>query len=66
MGRKIFVSYKYADDQVENFIWYINATVRDYVDKFEERNRCLSPLTSCRQGQDKCTATLTAVARSGI
>lgn len=37
MGKKIFVSYKYADDQVENFIWYTNATVRDYVDKFEEK-----------------------------
>lgn len=37
MGKKIFVSYKYADDQVENFVWYTNATVRDYVDKFEEK-----------------------------
>lgn len=37
MGKKIFVSYKYTDDQVENFVWYTNATVRDYVDKFEEK-----------------------------
>lgn len=37
MGKKIFVSYKYADDQVENFSLYANATVRDYVDKFEEK-----------------------------
>lgn len=36
MGKKIFVSYKYADDQVENLVWHTNATVRDYVDKFEE------------------------------
>jgi len=31
MGRKIFVSYKYADDDVWQF-----ATVRDYVDKLSE------------------------------
>lgn len=37
MGKKIFVSYKYTDDQVENFVWYTNTTVRDYVDKFEEK-----------------------------
>lgn len=36
MGKKIFVSYKYADDQVENLSLYVNSTVRDYVDKFEE------------------------------
>lgn len=36
MGKKIFVSYKYADDQVENFSFDKNFTVRDYVTKFEE------------------------------
>lgn len=37
MGKKIFVSYKYADDQVENLNLYVNSTVRDYVDIFEEK-----------------------------
>ena len=37
MGKKIFVSYKYADDQVENINGIINSTVRDYVDEFERR-----------------------------
>ncbi len=37
MERKIFVSYKYADDQVENLILGENSTVRDYVDKFEKK-----------------------------
>lgn len=36
MGKKIFVSYKYADSQVENLSIYKNSTVRDYVTKFEE------------------------------
>jgi hypothetical protein len=36
MGKKIFVSYKYADSQVENLSIYENSTVRDYVTKFEE------------------------------
>ena len=35
MGRKIFVSYKFADDQVENLEWGSNSTVRDYVTMFE-------------------------------
>lgn len=36
MGKKIFVSYKYADDHVENLSIYENSTVRDYITKFEE------------------------------
>lgn len=36
MGKKIFVSYKYADSQVENLTIYEKSTVRDYVTKFEE------------------------------
>ena len=36
MGKKIFVSYKYEDDQVENLSYYENSTVRDYVTKFED------------------------------
>lgn len=35
MGRKIFVSYKFADDQVENLSLWNNSTVRDYVTEFE-------------------------------
>lgn len=35
MGRKIFVSYKYADDQVDNLSSQKNSTVRDYVTEFE-------------------------------
>ena len=37
MGKKIFVSYKYADDKVYNLEWGKNSTVRDYVTKFEEK-----------------------------
>mgnify|MGYP000847832777 CR=1 FL=1 len=36
MGKKIFVSYKYADDQVENLEWGKKSTVRDYIDRFED------------------------------
>lgn len=36
MGKKIFVSYKYADNQVKNLSFYENSTVRDYVSEFEE------------------------------
>ena len=36
MGKKIFVSYRYGDDQVENLSYYENSTVRDYVTKFED------------------------------
>ena len=36
MGKKIFVSYKYADDQVEKLTSNGTSTVRDYVDKFEK------------------------------
>jgi hypothetical protein len=34
-GKKIFVSYKYADDQVANLNSNENSTVRDYVNEFE-------------------------------
>jgi len=37
MGKKIFVSYKFADAQVENLSIYENSTVRDYVTRFEEK-----------------------------
>ena len=37
MGKKIFVSYKYADDLVQNLEDGVNSTVRDYVTKFEEK-----------------------------
>ena len=36
LGKKIFVSYKYADEQVENLVMGENSTVRDYVDEFEK------------------------------
>lgn len=36
MGKKIFVSYKYADCQVEDLSVYEYSTVRDYVTMFEE------------------------------
>ena len=35
MGRKIFVSYKFADSQIENLSLWNNSTVRDYVTEFE-------------------------------
>ncbi len=35
MGKKIFVSYKYADNLVENLKSWENSTVRDYVDIFQ-------------------------------
>jgi hypothetical protein len=38
MGHKIFISYKYADDDVQHISdeWYKIDTVRTYVDKLEE------------------------------
>lgn len=36
MGRKIFVSYKYADNQVENLPGANNSEVRHYVTEFEK------------------------------
>lgn len=37
MGKKIFVSYKYADNQVQNLVSGEDSTVRDYVDEFEKK-----------------------------
>lgn len=37
MGRKIFVSYKYADNSVNNLSAFENSTVRSYVDLFEKK-----------------------------
>ena len=36
MGKKIFVSYKYADNDVEDLPECENTIVRDYINKFEE------------------------------
>ena len=36
LGRKIFVSYKYADNSVKNLSLYKDSTVRDYVTEFEQ------------------------------
>lgn len=48
MGKKIFVSYKFADNQVENLSIYENSTVRDYVTKFEEK---LDPSDNIYKGE---------------
>lgn len=48
MGKKIFVSYKFADNQVENLSIYGNSTVRDYVTKFEEK---LDPSDNIYKGE---------------
>lgn len=37
MGKKIFVSYKYADSLVQNFPLLYNTTARDYVNKLSEK-----------------------------
>lgn len=37
MGHKIFVSYKYKDEDVKNLNIYENSTARNYVDKIEEK-----------------------------
>ncbi len=37
MGHKIFVSYKYYDDNVYNLKSGENSTVRDYIDEFESK-----------------------------
>ncbi len=36
MGRKIFVSYKYADHSVQNLPYWGDSTARDYVTEFEK------------------------------
>lgn len=36
MGHKVFVSYKYADDSVQNLSSLQNSTVRDYVTEMEQ------------------------------
>lgn len=50
MGKKIFVSYKYSDSQVENLTIYENSTVRDYVTKFEE---ILDPSDNMYKGESE-------------
>ena len=50
MGKKIFVSYKYADSQVENLTIYENSTVRDHVTKFEE---ILDPSDNIYKGESE-------------
>lgn len=37
MGHKIFVSYKYADDDVKNLTWWGNSTVCHYVTEFQNK-----------------------------
>lgn len=37
MGHKIFVSYKYADDDVYNLVTGENSTVREYIDEFQSK-----------------------------
>lgn len=37
MGRKIFVSYKYSDYDVQNLNYWTNSKVRDYVNEFEKK-----------------------------
>lgn len=37
MGKKIFVSYKYGDDNVKDLSIFKNSTVRDYVTEFESK-----------------------------
>lgn len=49
MGKKIFVSYKFADSQVKNLSFYENSTVRDYVTKFEE---ILDPSDNIYKGEN--------------
>lgn len=45
---QIFLSYKYADNQVENLSIFENSTVRDYVTKFEE---VLNPSDNIYKGE---------------
>mgnify|MGYP001010127148 CR=1 FL=1 len=50
IGKKIFVSYKFADNQVENLSMYEESTVRDYVTKFEE---ILDPSDNIYKGESE-------------
>lgn len=49
MGRKIFVSYKYADRHVQHLPNTVNTTVRDYVDRLQD---LIEETDNIYQGED--------------